>query len=521
MKNGEDFCHCSRIVHTLFYFETRPDPAAKRLCVSVKRRFSLEIVRGLCYTMHRSARKGAGDFMSFNFFRAHRETDSQVLRLAGPSILENLAVIMISFVDAAMIGVMGPAATAAVGVNASPSWLLGGIVQDLGVGGTALVARLVGAKDRREAGRVSGLVLRMAVLLSAFLTALMLLGAPAVPVIMNADPAIRDDAIAYMRLLALGFIPHYTGIAAGSLIRGAGDTRTPMIAGLLSNGLNVALNFLLIYAPRTITVFGFSFFMWGAGLGVRGAAAASAVATGASGVFLLLSLTGKKAALRVQWRAKWDRAIVKRVLLIAYPAALERAAINLGQMMFARMVASVGVAAFAAHNQSIQVESLGYMPAFGFSVAATALVGQNLGASKPARAKDSGMRAILLCLLLLTAVGVIMYAFAPFLISLLTPDEEVRRIGTMLIRICAFEQPFNAVSIVASGALRGAGDTKVPFFYALISMWGVRILFAWVFGTLLGFGVAGFWWAMVSDLGVRSLLLIRRFIKGDWIAAKV
>ena len=459
--------------------------------------------------------------MRFLSFRAHRDADRQVLRLAGPSILENLAVIMISFVDAAMIGVMGPAATAAVGVNASPSWLLGGVVQALGVGGTALVARLVGARDHAEAGRVSGLVLRMAALLSLFLTALMLFGAPAVPVIMNADPSVREDAVAYMRLLSLGFIPHYTGIAAGSLIRGAGDTRTPMAAGFLSNGLNVVLNFLLIYAPRTVTVFGFSFWMWGAGLGVRGAAAASALATGVSGVYLLLSLTKKKAALRVQWRAKWDGPTVRRVLRVAYPAALERAAINLGQMMFARMVASVGVAAFAAHNQSIQVESLGYMPAYGFSVAATTLVGQSLGAGSPGRAKESGMRAILLCLLLLTVIGAVMYAFAPFLISLLTPDEEVRRIGAMLIRICAFEQPFNAVSIVASGALRGAGDTKVPFLYALVSMWGVRILFAWVFGSLLGFGVAGYWWAMVADLGVRSLLLILRFRKGEWIAAKV
>ena len=454
-------------------------------------------------------------------FSAHRTADRQVLRLAWPSILENLTVIMISFIDAAMIGVLGPAATAAVGVNASPSWLLGGIVQSLGVGGTALVARLVGAGDRKEAGRVSGLVLRLAVMLSLFLTVLMLFGAPAVPVIMGADPSIRDEAVAYMRFLALGFPLHYTGIVAGALLRGAGDTKTPMTAGLLSNGLNVALNFLLIYEPRMIDLFGFSFPMWGAGMGVRGAAAASALATGLSGAFLLLSLGRKSSVLRVQWRVSWDGSTVKRVLRVAYPAALERAAINLGQMMFARMVASAGVAAFAAHNQSIQVESMGYMPAFGFSVAATALVGQGLGAGKPEDAKECGSRAIVLCLLLLTGIGVILFIFAPFLISLLTPDAEVRRIGAMLIRICAFEQPFNAMTIVASGALRGAGDTKVPFYYGLVSMWGVRLVLAWLLGMVLGFGVAGFWWAMVADLGVRSLLLMRRFRQGKWIHAKV
>lgn len=459
--------------------------------------------------------------MKSNALGGRQATDRLVLRLAWPCVLENLAGIMISLVDAAMIGVLGPAATAAVGVNASPSWLLGGVVQALGVGGTALVARLIGAGEREEAGRVSGLLLRMALMLSGFLMALMLLAAPAVPVIMNADPSIRGEAAAYMRYLALGFVPYFSGVAMGALMRGAGDTRTPMVAGILSNGLNVLFNFLLIYAPRTITVLGCDFFVWGAGMGVRGAAAASALATGLSGVFLLCSLRRKNSALPIRFRTPWDGVIVRRVLRVAYPAALERAAINLGQMMFARMISSVGVAVFAAHNQAIQVESLGYMPAYGFAAAATTMVGQSLGAGKPEEARENGRRAIFICLALLIVVGALMFVFAPFLISLLTPDPEVRRIGAMLIRICAFEQPFNAVSIVTSGALRGAGDTKVPFLYGLITMWGVRILFAYLAGTVLGFGVAGFWWAMVADLGVRSLLLYRRFRRGAWVHARV
>ena len=450
-----------------------------------------------------------------------RETDRLVLRLAWPCVLENLSVILISLADAAMIGVLGPAATAAVGVNSSPSWLVSGVVQALGVGGTALVARMIGAGDQKEAARVSGQVFKMALLLSAFLTALMLLAAPLVPVIMNADPAVYPDAIAYMRFLSLGFVPHFTGMAMGALMRGAGDTRTPMIAGLLSNGLNVALNFLLIYSPRQGSLLCLSFPLWGAGMGVAGAALASALATASAGAYILLSARRKNSALPVQWKMRWDSGLAKRVLRIAYPAALERAAINLGQMFFARMVSGQGVAAFAAHNQSIQVESLGYMPAYGFSAAATALVGQGLGAKKPQEARRQGSRAVTLCLALLTAVGAGMYLLAPWLISLLTPDAEVRRIGAMLIRICAFEQPFNAVSIVASGALRGAGDTKVPFLYGLATMWGVRIPFAWLFGTALGFGVAGFWWAMVADLGVRSLLLYVRFHRGRWVHAKV
>lgn len=453
--------------------------------------------------------------------RKYRAVDRQVLHLAWPCILENLSVIMISFIDAAMIGSLGPAATAAVGVNASPSWLIGGIVQSLGVGGTALVARLVGAGDRDKVGAVSGQVLKMALILSAFLMALMLWGAPALPVIMNADPSIHQDAIAYMRFLSLGFIPHYVGIAVGALMRGAGDTRTPMVSGLMSNVLDVILNFFLIYQTREISVLGISFRVWGAGMGVAGAALASALATGIAGVFLIVKGFGRKSVIAIQVRRPWDGDICRRVLRVAYPAALERVAINLGQIVFARMVSSAGVAAFAAHNQSIQVESLGYMPAFGFSAAATAMVGQGLGAQKPQEARENGKRSLLLCTLLLCVIGVIMYVFSPFLISLLTADAEVRSIGAMLIRICSFEQPFNAISIVASGALRGAGDTRVPFLYALISMWGVRILFAFLLGTVFSLGVAGFWWAMVADLGVRAGLLLRRYLKGKWVEAVV
>lgn len=181
------------------------------------------------------------------FSEKHRLTDRMVLRLAWPCIMENLTVIMISLIDAAMIGQLGPAATAAVGVNSSPSWLINGTVQALGVGGTALVARMIGANDRDGAAQVGGQVFKMALLLGAFMTGLMLLAAPAVPVIMNADKAIYPEAITYMRFLALGFVPHFLGVAMGALMRGAGDTRTPMIAGLMSNALDVILNFLMIY----------------------------------------------------------------------------------------------------------------------------------------------------------------------------------------------------------------------------------------------------------------------------------
>ena len=193
----------------------------------------------------------------------------------------------------------------------------------------------------------------------------------------------------------------------------------------------------------------------------------------------------------------------------------------MGQIVFAGMVARLGTHALAAHHLSIQVESLGYMPGYGFAVAAATLVGQSLGAGQPAEARSLGLRAVRTGVMVMSSVGLIMFVFAGQLISLFTPDPTVRMIGTTLIRICAFEQPFSALSIIVPGALRGAGDTAAPFYIALFSMWCIRIVLAWLLGSVLGLGVQGIWVAMVLDLAVRGMLLLRRFLSNKWQHVRV
>ena len=148
-------------------------------------------------------------------------------------------------------------------------------------------------------------------------------------------------------------------------------------------------------------------------------------------------------------------------------------------------------------------------------------MGQSLGAGSYQRARHFGLRAIVTGTLLMTVSGILMFVFADWLIALFTPDPTVRQIGAMLIRICAMEQPFSALSIIAPGALRGAGDTVAPFRVALVSMWGVRLVLAWLLGTVAGLGIRGIWYAMVIDLGVRGILLLLRFLRGDWQHTKV
>ncbi len=452
-----------------------------------------------------------------------KRENALIMDLAWPCILENLSATLVSLVDTAMVGSLGALATAAVSTCASPSWLINGIVQAIGVGGTALVARSIGAGERLDAEHTAEQVFRVALFFSAFLMGLVLLIAPLVPVIMRAKAEVHEEATAYMRIVASCYIFHYTGMTMSALLRGAGDTKTPMIAGLMANVINTIGNFLLIYSPRNITVFGLTFPMWGAGWGVRGAAIASAIGMGIAGLYLCLHMYNKDSVLkaRLNFKAPMDFSVLQRVVRIGTPAALERMVINFGQMIFAGMINAVGTAESAAYMIAINVEGLGYMPAYGFSAAATSLVGQRLGADEPDEAERLGKRCVYMSLLLLSIIGILMWLGRGWLARLFSPDADVVRVASVFIAICAVEQPFNAFSIVASGALRGAGDTMRPFLYGLVTMWSIRILGAVILSDVLHLGVYSILWAMVADLAVRGALLHLRFLNGKWKTAKV
>ncbi len=449
--------------------------------------------------------------------------NQKVMRLAWPCVIENLSATMVTLVDTAMVGTLGAVATAAVGVCAPPTWLINGLVQAIGVGGTALVARYIGAKEIHEAEHTTHQVFRLSILFSFLMTLITLLLAPVIPYIMQAKPEVHADARSYLRILSSTYVISFTGMCMGSLLRGAGDTKTPMKAGIIANIVNIVLNFLFIYETREMTLFNTTFTMFGFGMGVKGAALASAIGMGVSGLYLILHMFSKKTVLklRLSLKEKFDFLIIKKVAKIGTPAALERVAINIGQIVFAAMIASLGTAQMAAYHISINVEGLGYMPAFGFSMAATTLVGQSLGAKKTKEAVAYGYKCTSLSLLLLTLAGALMFIFAHPLASLFNQDQEVIMFAAQFIAIIAFEQPFNAISIVLSGALRGAGDTFMPFFVGLITMWGIRILGAFIFGVVLNLGVYAILWAMVFDLLVRSILLFIRYKKGKWQHRKV
>lgn len=438
--------------------------------------------------------------------------------LSWPAILEQLLGTMVSYVDTAMVGVLGKTATAAVSVNTAPIWLLGGIMSGVGVGYSVQVANAVGARDEGKARRIiAQSLLAFLAVGFLFLIALQLLGSY-IPVWLGAESDVLPDAVRYLRLYALGMPCDAALFILSPVFRCTGDTKTPLILNTVSNLTNMVLNFFLIYPTRPATVFGFSFTLPGAGMGVAGAAAASAAAFTVAGLIMIAAIIRRSHLFarggRVSLRP--DRVIIRTAASLGLPYMAERMSINLGQIAMTRIVASIGTAALAAHHIANTAEGMCYLPAYGISFAATALVGQSVGAQNKEDAKAYGVLAGKMGFALCLATGAVLFAAARPLAGLFSPDEEVVALAALALRITAFCEPFFALSIVLSGALRGANDTRYPMLVCLGCVWVVRIALALLFVFGLHGGLGGAWVAISLDLFLRGILCTLRWRSGKW-----
>lgn len=439
-------------------------------------------------------------------------------RLSWPAILEQLLGTLVSYVDTAMVGVLGAAATAAVSINASPIWLVGGILSGIGVGYSVQVANSVGARDEQKARRAIVQAL-LAVLIVGFgFLAILQLLANHIPHWMGAKPDVLPNAIRYLRFYTLCMPGHAVLYVFSAVLRCTGDTKTPLFLNSSANILNMILNFLLIYPTREVTLFGLTFTVPGAGLGVGGAAAASAISIDVAGLILVMVVLRRFGLFR---RGSGDSLrpnpiIIRTAASLGLPYIAERMSINLGQITMVRIVASIGTTALAAHHIATTAEGLCYLPAYGISAAATALVGQCVGAKSKEDAKAYGVLAGKIGFLLCVVTGAVLFLAARPLAGIFSPDGEVVALTATILRIVSVSEPFFALSIVLFGSLRGANDTRHPMFICLLSMWVVRIVLTVVFVFVFRWGLPGVWAAMALDLILRGILSALRWRSGKW-----
>lgn len=441
-----------------------------------------------------------------------------ILTLAWPVFIEQVLSTLVQSVDTAMVGSLGASATASVSISSTPMMLIVGIVMSFGMGFTALIARCVGAQDFQRANSLTRQALTTVLLLGIPIALLCYSLSETVPRLMGAEPDVLALATVYNRTLAYGMVFRVLTMVLSSIYRGFGNAKTPMIINTGVNIANVVGNYILIYEPHDVNLFGNTFHVWGAGWGVMGAAASTSLMS-AIGALIFLAITFiKPSRLRISVKDSFmlKKEDMKAVIKISMPAMFERFTMGGASVVIASTVSSLGTIAIASNSLAATVESFCYMPGFAFGAASTTLVGQSLGAKRPDKADEYVNVAIKMSASLMAVLATLMFIFSGSLITLFTKDRQVIQTGGELVKLLAVIQIPYMISMIHSGALRGAGDTKGPFYITLVSMWGVRVLGATICIRIIGLGIHRVILCMDADNVVRMLLFWKRFKDGKW-----
>lgn len=440
------------------------------------------------------------------------------VRLSTPSIMAQLAVTAMEYIDASMVGHLGSNAAASIGLVTTTTWLFMGLCSAAAMGFSVQIAHLLGARKVDEARSITKQAFAVNILYSAVVALIGIGISPYLPEWLGGTTDINTNASRYFLIFALSIPLMQCNFLTNGLLRCSGNMLLPGIMGVVMCVLDVVFNFFLIFPDRIITLGHTQLSVPGFGLGVWGAALGTALAEAIVTIILVFYLWLGKSELRLAG-AKSDfkpsLKVVKNAFKIGFPMGIERFINSAAQITLTIIVAPLGAAAIAANAFAITVEGLCYMPGFGISDAATTLTGQSLGAGKFRLARRFSWTTVVMGMVTMGIMGVFIYIAAPILIGIMTNDSQIVDLGVMALRIEAWAEPMYAASIVAYGVCVGAGDTLWPSIMNLGSMWGVRITLAAVLAPVMG--LKGVWLAMCIELCFRGLIFLWRLKSQSWI----
>ena len=421
-----------------------------------------------------------------------------IISLSIPSILAQVSATVMFFIDASMVGHLGAKASAAIGLVETTGWLMGGLASAANMGFSVQVAHFIGANDFEAARRVLRQSLICCLIWAFIISLTSIIISPFLPYWLGGTEDIAHDASLYFAIFGFcGIFFQMEGLA-GSMLKCSGNMKIPSFLNIGMCVMDVCFNYLFIYILD---------------MGVMGAAIGTGVAmliTAALMLYFLLvrskmlSLTGRPGS----FKPKSDT--VRTAFKIGAPMGLQHLLMGGAYVVSTVIVAPLGTIAIAAHSLAITVESLCYMPGYGIAEAATTLVGQGIGAGQHLLTRSFARMSVGLGMAVMTVMGFLMWLFAPELMSLMSPVEEVIAQGTQVLRIEAWAEPMLAAAIVCNGVFIGAGDTMIPAIMSLASMWAVRLTLA---ATLAPkYGLKGVWTAMAIELCFRGSIFLTRLI---------
>ena len=436
----------------------------------------------------------------------------RICHLAWPAIIQEAMNTVVTYVDTAMVGSMGATASAAVGLTSSVTWLLGSISVAFGVGILAVCAQADGAKNHKKVQMTGQQALFISLVIGLLTSIISVIIAPFLPGWLNGAKEIRKDASIYFFIVSSPFIFRTMIIVLSSTLRAVKDMKTPMMINVYMNLINIVLNFILIYPTRKM----FGITVYGAGLSVSGAAIASAISYVVGGVMIFRHYYKNQIFDFKHTGFHFHKPLCLECLKIATPVVMERSVICLGHVTFASLIAKLGVVPFATHTIAIQAEQAFYAPGYGFQSSVSTLVGNAVGEKDKVKVKRMTYLTCCITSSIMLMAGIFLFIFAGHLMALFTPDPRVIALGTRVLRIVSVSEPIYGILIILEGTFNGMGDTKAPFVFSLMTMWGIRIFGSMLMINVFSLGLESVWIMMVLDNVSRCLLLSTRFLSGRW-----
>lgn len=439
------------------------------------------------------------------------ELRMNIFHIVWPVFIEVLLGSLFGMVDMMMVGRISEhaaQAVSAVGMTNQPVFLGLSFVQALNVGGTAIIARYYGAKKYKNISLVLKHVMLLAMLGFVLpISVLMIVLTPYVLSFLGADSSVIEVGSGYFRVIMLGFIFQSFSFTMTAALRGIGETKIPMRNNLIANSLNVLGNAVLIYG-----LFGFPV------LGVTGAAISTALSNVIAMSLNLRYVLSKKSVLYLDFKEKFEFRfeMMKDLIRIGLPTALEQLALRVGIISFLNIVSGLGTNVYAAHQISLNILNLTYSPAQAFGITASTLMGQSLGAKNEQLARMYTRMCQRIGFVIAIGMSLFIFFGSQTLAEFYSTEPEIIQNTMIALTIVAFIQPFQSHQLITSGALRGAGDTVWPLIAIFVGSILIRVSLGYIFVNIIGLGLAGAWYAVFIDQFIRWLIILFRFKSGKW-----
>lgn len=433
--------------------------------------------------------------------------------LTWPMLIIMVLNFLVGFTDLYVAGLIGKDVQAAIGYVSQLYFLFIILGNAISTGTVALVSRSFGAL---AFDKVSGYVkqsLFLGLVVSLALMAYGLIFYEPTVRLAGFPPRIRGIAETYLVIFSIALASNYLLIISSAIFRASGEVMKPLMTMSVFCIMNIALDFAL--------VFGFGPFP---ALGYRGIGYATATAaTLCMALSLLFFLTGRwRGLLKKGFKIDWP--IILSIVKLGWPAGLLQVAWNAGSIVLYSILSRLGgqsITALASITNGLRIEAVVFMPAFAMNMAASVLVGQNLGAGNPSRAARLGWKIAFIAMTALSLLSCIIFVKAEFFASLLTHDPAVLKETARYLRVNMLSEPFMALALVLGGALQGAGDTRGNMWVIIFCMWFIRLPVAFVLALPLGYGALGVWIAMLVSMVFQGLLMALRFYSGGWKELKL